>query len=194
MSRHFHGQSRMRGGFTVDESTLSDDDGYWQSFAVGTLKALDKLTPDADALVAEFWNESNSWKTICEKVEAVIAGVREQSPSRIWTSYTPPEKEMDKRKEAAYRAVWIASGGSTLRGTLTDLQAALDVMKSLRKYGRIAWVEDEECDRVEEVKREGEEREGEEQEGTEASPIISGGEMLYTIQSAPKISDDQIPF
>ena len=74
--KHFYAQSHIRGGFTIDEAALDDNDGYWQGFAEGTLKKLAELTPAADDLVAGFWHDGNTWKFICESVERVIADVR----------------------------------------------------------------------------------------------------------------------
>lgn len=92
-SKHFYGQSRLKGGFTIDESKLDPEDGYWSNFAKGTLIALDKIvgSDKADELVTDFWNDNHTWKEILEGVEKVIEKVRaEENDPR-----TPVQKESD---------------------------------------------------------------------------------------------------
>ena len=73
-SRHFHGQSHMRGGITIDESTLDDNANYWANGARGAYKRLIDLvgTDKADELTKSFWNDEYTWKQICFRVEQLV--------------------------------------------------------------------------------------------------------------------------
>jgi len=47
-------------------------------------------------------------------------------------------------------AVWVGEDGRTKRGELIDFETALDEVKHLRELGRLAWLEDAECNKVSE--------------------------------------------
>lgn len=102
-SKHFYGQSRLKGGINIDESKLDPDDGYFFGFARGTLLQLDKIVgaSSADELVSEFWNENHTWKEILEGVENVIADVRAKKAEQVEISnpvqlvHTPLDRNYD---------------------------------------------------------------------------------------------------
>lgn len=73
-SRHFHGQSHMRGGITIDESTLDDNAKYWANGARGAYNHLIDLVgfEKANELIASFWNDEYTWKKICIKTEKLV--------------------------------------------------------------------------------------------------------------------------
>jgi hypothetical protein len=91
--KHFHGQSHGRGGFDIDEATLSDDARYWMNGAEGARTALEKICKNSDDLIKEFWHVGNSWKTICLKIEAVLEEERAK------------ERKQQSREAAEYHPV-----------------------------------------------------------------------------------------
>jgi len=49
MGRRFHGQAHWRGGFDIDESTLSPNANYWRDTALGQYNRLRRLLGEEKA-------------------------------------------------------------------------------------------------------------------------------------------------
>ncbi len=75
MGKRFHGQSHMKGGFNIEESTLSDNANYWTMIARGIKE---KLEEAGIANKRIFNSRKLTWKEKCirleEKLEAYKNG------------------------------------------------------------------------------------------------------------------------
>jgi len=68
MSKHFHGQSHMKGGLDIDERTLDDNANYWKMYALGEYLKVRRILGDKN-IDKKITNVS--WKelfTIFEKI------------------------------------------------------------------------------------------------------------------------------
>lgn len=79
--RHFHGQRHIRGGFDIDEDSLSPNANYWKYGANAALIRLQNVIGESEAL-RQVKNIEASWKDICKSIELLADLAERQSETQ----------------------------------------------------------------------------------------------------------------